>query len=118
MNTRVFKEGRQLIALLLEEWPAPRCDATDGAYIYLAYSCNSCGTLIWPEDERSPAVPHQTVCDSCLKPNVLTFPDGELLLSTLQEIVFAWPRGFHSQTLQTAQRFLQMHTVSNEGYGR
>lgn len=111
MITHVFNEGRQLVASLLEEWPAPRCDATDGAYIYLAYSCATCGMLMWPEDERSPAIPRQSLCDSCLNPNVLTFPDGDLLLSTLQELVFAWPKGYPGSAVLAAQRFLHMYTV-------
>jgi hypothetical protein len=111
LNTHALREGRQLIAQLLEEWPAPRCDATDGAHIYLRFSCRSCGTLMWPEDEYATAFPQQTECDSCRKPNVLTFPDGDLLLGILQEIVFAWPRGYPSAAVDAASRFLQRYAV-------
>lgn len=114
MNTYTLREGRQLIALLLQEWSGWRCDAIDGAYTYLAYSCRSCGTLVWPEDEYASTQPQSIVCESCLNPNVLTFPDGDLLLSTLQEIVFAWPRGSTSDALHAAQRFLQLHAVNHE----
>lgn len=111
MNTHTLKEGRHLIALLLDEWPAPRCDATDGARIYLTFSCRSCGALMWPEDEYDTAFPRQTMCDSCYKTDVLTFPDGDLLLSTLQELVFAWPGGYSSAALEAALRFLHLHAV-------
>ncbi len=112
MHTLVYAHGRRLIQSILGDWPAPRCDATEGARLYLAHSCIHCGSIVWPDDERAPLHLNQTVCDNCRLVHGLTFVQSDLLISTLQELLFAWPSEVRSRTIDQTIAYLEAHAFS------
>ena len=110
MHTHAFAQGRRLIQMLIDDWPGPACDAIDGARIYLAYSCPACGVMLWPEHELLPLSQRATpLCPACQHPHILKFVESDLLLETLQELIFAWPPLLRGDGVDAATAYLRQY---------
>jgi hypothetical protein len=113
MQQREYHAGREVLAALVAAWPSsqPHHALDDGRY-YLAYSCRSCGAMLWPIYvlECTGLVREaETLCEACTNPAILPTIDAHSLCEALRDMVLCWTDAREDAAFRRAAAFLQEH---------